>query len=320
MNPRENAFIAYRHETPDWVPARSLDFNVIFPAPYVERYQGTGVGKDWFGVTWQYEPLTKAPMPLPGQPMLADIEDWRGDVLFPDLDSIDWEKQAKQDMRFCDPDKITMAMSINGMFERMHSCMGMENTLCALLENPEECYNFAGAIADHKIRMIQKLKCFYEIDVFDMNDDYGMNDRMFMSLDTWRTIFKPHLKRIVTAAHECGMIYEHHSCGYIEPLVGDLVEIGVDALDVWQVCNKNMRSLKDQYQKVLTFCGGFDSQGVFDRQDATYEDCYRETARVLNLMAPGGSYIAFTITIGNQFVPPFNQAVNEIGRTIYRQL
>ena len=98
MNPRENAFIAYRHETPDWVPARSLDFNVIFPAPYVERYQGTGVGKDWFGVTWQYEPLTKAPMPLPGQPMLADIEDWRGDVLFPDLDSIDWEKQAKQDM------------------------------------------------------------------------------------------------------------------------------------------------------------------------------------------------------------------------------
>lgn len=319
MNSRENALIAYRHKTPKWVPARSLDFNVIFPAPYVERYQGDGTGKDWFGVTWKYEPLTKAPMPLPGGSILQDVTDWESVITFPDLDKINWKEQVAQDMRQCDPNKVTMAMSINGMFERMHSCMGMEDTLCALLEYPEACYNFAGAIADHKIRVIRRLKKYYNIDVFDMNDDYGMNDRMLMSLDTWRTIFKPHLKRIVEATHECGMIYEHHSCGYIEPLISDLVEIGVDALDVWQVCNKNMRELKDQYQDVLTFCGGFDSQGVFDRQGVTYDECYQETARVINLMAPGGSYIAFTITIGKQFVEPFNQAVKDIGENIYKR-
>lgn len=51
MDPRENTLIAYHHGTPEWVPARSLDFNVIFPAPYIERYQGKDVGKDGFGVT-----------------------------------------------------------------------------------------------------------------------------------------------------------------------------------------------------------------------------------------------------------------------------
>lgn len=257
-------------------------------------------------------------MTLPGQAILTEIEDWKDRICFPDLDSINWEQQAARDMEHCDPGRITMAMNINGMFERMHACMGMENALCALLENPEACYEFAGAIADHKIRLIKKLREFYKIDVFDMNDDYGMNDRMFMSLDVWRAVFKPHLKRIIEAAHQCGMIYEHHSCGYIEPLVEDLVQIGADALDVWQVCNRNMRQIKDRYQNVLTFCGGFDSQGVFDRHDATYEECYAETARVLRLMAPGGSYIAFTITIGDRFLPPFNQAMQEIGRTIYK--
>jgi hypothetical protein len=119
-------------------------------------------------------------------------------------------------------------------------------------------------------------------------------------------------------AHGHGLLYQHHSCGYIEPIVPDLIEIGVDALDIWQICNKNMRQLKDQYQDVLTFCGGFDNQGVFDRDGATFQDYYDETARVLRLMAPGGSYIAFTISATFEFFPAFNLAVNNIGKLIYR--
>ena len=139
-----------------------------------------------------------------------------------------------------------------------------------------------------------------------------MNDKMFMSLDTWRTIFKPQLKRVVDAVHENGMLYEHHSCGYIEPIVPDLIEIGVDALDVWQVCNTNMRSLKDQYQHQLTFCGGFDNQGVFDKLGVTFEECYEETKRAVELMAPGGSYIAFTVTVSNDFQPAFQKAMMDM--------
>ena len=318
MTPRENAYIAYQHGTPEWVPSRLLDFNITFPAPYIERYQGEESGTDGFGVHWTYEPLIGAPMPTLGAALFDDICDWREKVVFPDLDALNWEAQRALDTKHFVPGRINMAMSINGMFERMHACMGMENALCALVTDPEACYEFAGAVADHKIAMMRKLKQYnYGIDIFDMNDDYGMQGRMIMSLDQWREIYKPHLKRIVDAAHDCGFLYQHHSCGFIEPIIPELVEIGVDALDVLQTCNTNMRTLKDQYQHVLTFCGGFDNQGVFDRPNVTDRECYDETIRAVKEMAPGGSYVAFTVTVSSRFSQPFISAMQDVGREVY---
>lgn len=308
MTSRENALLAYRHKTPEWVPARSLDFNVIFPAAHIEKYQGTQAGTDAFGVRWVHEPRIGAPMPDP-KPLLPDVTRWEEFVRIPNLEDMDWEKQAAADMAAAIPDRLHMTMSLNGMFERLHACMGMENALCSLASEPEACGAFASAIADHKIRMIEKIDQYYDIDVFNMNDDYGFNDHLFMSVDTWRAVYKPQLKRIIDAAHAHGMFYHQHCCGYLEPLVEDFVELGVDALDVWQASNKNMRAYKDRYQHVLTFCGGFDNIGVFDRLGATYEECYEETMSVLKKMAPGGSYIAYTVTAKTDFLPAFNQAV-----------
>lgn len=174
----------------------------------------------------------------------------------------------------------------------------MTNALCALMLDPDECAAFAEAIADFKIEYIKKVGKYYpEADVFNFHDDYGTGDRMFMDPDIWRKIFKPQLKRIVDTAHQEGLFFQFHSCGYIEPIIDDLVEIGVDALDPLQICNTNMRTIKDKYQDRLTFCGGFNNQEVFDRAGVTDEECYQESKRGLELLAPGGSYIAYPITI-----------------------
>lgn len=37
-------------------------------------------------------------MPVPGKYVLEDITEWREKVVFPDLDAIDWEKQADKDI------------------------------------------------------------------------------------------------------------------------------------------------------------------------------------------------------------------------------
>ena len=49
--------------------------------------------------------------------------------------------------------------------------------------------------------------------------------------ELWRELFKPQLKKAVDKAHELGMIFELHSCGFMEQIVPDFAEIGVDA---WQ--------------------------------------------------------------------------------------
>ncbi len=311
---RENALLAYRHKKPEWIPNKNTDYSIVRPAAFLDRYQGTEVGLDGFGVEWTYEPDAKAPMPTPGKILFEEIEEWRDKVKIPDLNAIDWEKQSKKDLAHVKPGNLISILSLNGPFERMHACMSMPNALCALIEDPEECYEFAGAVADYKISYLPIIQKYYHADVFNLMDDYGSSDRMFMSPELWREIFKPHLKRIVEATHDYGMIYQHHSCGYIEPIIDELVEIGVDAIDPLQVMNVNIREFKNKYNDRLTFCGWFDNQGVFDRIGVTDEECYNETLNRVSALASDGNYIAYPITISERYREPYTQALADFNK------
>lgn len=340
MTPRENALIAYNHKEPAWVPNFLTDIVIMQANPSQERYIYDKHGKDAFGVDWTFVPEVGAPMPTMHDGMFDDIRDWRKYITIPDVEAVDWETQAEIDAHtdflavatghgpvplpdgasIYDGDKLVVCLVLNGMFERLHACMGMVNALCALVEDPEGCKDFFRAIADYKIAYIKKIAQYYKVDVIQGHDDYGTNGGLFMSPEIWRELIKPELKRIVDACHEVGLLYEHHSCGYIESLVGDLVEIGVDAIDHFQAnSNPNVKALKEKYGHVCTFVGGADSMGVFDNPDATKEEIQQEYERVLNDLAVGGSYVFFPVTLTFNWAPAVVEKHFEIGMNFYNK-
>ncbi len=339
LTPRENALMAYRHQIPAYIPCFFTDVIVTQACPSMERYTGHSVGKDFFGVEWTYEPNIHAPMPTPGKIMFEDIEDWRDYLKLPDLDAIDWEKQADIDVHtdfmafvmgagivpfqdgssIYDTDKLRVCMILNGPFERLHSLMGFENALVALASDPEECNAYFETMFNWKIEYIKKIAQYYDVDVINFHDDYGAADRMFMSPDLWRQIIKPHLKRLVDAVHEAGLIYQHHSCGYVEPILEDMAEIGVDAIDTLQACNKNLAQIKPRLQDRLTFCGGFDNQGILDVPGVSAEAVKKEYRRVIDSLAPGGSYVIYPIGGAFDFVPAFLEEHFQYGMSFYAQ-
>ena len=318
ITPKENYLRVLRHQRPEWIPNTREDRNFYIPMMEIERWNKPGSGVDGFGVEWTFDPGAGAPMPTAGKFLMDDVCRWKEQVQFPDLDQYDWGSAAEQVLQTWDPDKLTSCMIVNGMFERLHACMGMEEAMVALIEEPKACREFADAVANHKIAMMKRCKEHFKADLINMHDDYGSNQGPLMSLETWRHIYKPGLKRIVDACHEMGMLYQHHSCGYIEPFVEDMVEIGVDAIDTWQVCNRNMRAIKDRFQDRLTFIGGVDNLGVLDWSNATEEEIYAEFKRAVDLMAPGGSYIPSSITLTFRFFPTYMKFMHEYGRDFYR--
>ena len=341
LTPRENALIAYRHGVPEWVPFSFADFNSIQALPEMERYIGTTQGKDYFGVEWTFVPGIGAPMPTPGKILLENISEWRDVVHIPDVEAIDWEKQADIDLhmdarailagkgvvRRADglsnlaEGKLPYCMVINGMFERLHACMGMQNALCALMTEPDECKAFFHAIADYKIAYFNKIAKYYPVDVINAHDDYGTGDRLFMRPELWRELIKPELKRIVDSVHANGLIYQHHSCGYVEPLIEDFIEIGIDAVDTWQgASNPNVKELKQKYGSQITFCGGFDNVHILDREGTTEDEMRAEYIRVINDLAPGGSYIAFPISAMPRYAMVFLQMHQSYGLHFYENL
>lgn len=334
IKPIDNIMLAYHHKQPYYIPSIYTDMTMFKPYPELERYCGTGIGTDGFGVEWRYEPTVGAPMTTQNH-QIDCITDWKK-VKFPDLDAIDWEKQAELDAHrftmggpslfplehniFENHDKCNLAMVINGPFERMHSLEGFDNALCDLLMEPEACADYFKAIAEWKAKCFHKIATHYPVDVINGHDDYGSAHNLFMSLETWRTLIKPNLAMMVEQVHKDGIIYQHHTCGYCEPLIEDFIEIGIDALDVWQGgSNPNMGELKKKYGDKITFCGGFDNQFLLDKPDCTEEEARAEYRKVIDMLAPGGSYIVFPLIVNKESGKAFADEHFKYGMDFYKR-
>lgn len=131
-------------------------------------------------------------------------------------------------------------------------------------------------------------------DVVVMGDDLSHQNGLTYSPEMYRKLLKPRHKRIVDFlkkhAPEAKIFY--HCCGAVEPLISDLIDIGVDALNPVQVSAKGMgdtRKLKALYGKDLTFWGGIDTQWALPF--GTPEEVRREVRKRIEDLAPGGGFV-----------------------------
>ena len=197
MTPKENFRKFFQHERGEWFPSFFTDANLsVFITGMDERAPHNQSGKDFFGCTWVYDPVGNAAVPDTSVlPVLDDICDWREKVVFPDLDAVDWEASAKADkVDQYDPDKFNYSMLLEGPFERLHTLMGFENALCAMLTDPEEVSAFFDRLTEMKCRELDILKKYYLTEAVCFHDDWGTQKNMFFSPDIWRSLIKPQIK------------------------------------------------------------------------------------------------------------------------------
>ena len=254
ISEKENILRFYNHQEPEHLPDLEYLHTVFMARGFIERpLTDEGMTRDWFGVPYDTGSTDGPAMPDPSVHVLEDVCDWREVVQFPDLDSMDWEAAARKD----GADKVdrrNKAFSVLiqcGMYERMHSLMGIEGALVSFLEEPEEAKALLDAITDYKVKLIGYIIDYYKPDIIRHHDDYGTQRDMQMAPDLWREMIKPNIKRLVDLCHDRGVIYEQHSCGIVEPIIPDFVEIGVDS---WQGMHINdVPALQRQTQGRLLY-------------------------------------------------------------------
>ena len=215
-----------------------------------------------------------------------------------------------------DPSKILCAMMVSGPFERLHDLMGFEGALCALVTNPEECEAFFSRLCDFKIEQIKRLKEHYDVDMVHFQDDWGTQTDLMFQPEIWRTLIRPHVKRVVDAAHELGVLFDQHSCGKIDRIVGEVIDMGIDVLDPVQPVNDLPRWI-DEYKDKVVFMGALDAQNVIDRPDATDEEIMAEVKGKIDLFGNAGArFIPFAVSL----TPNVMKALDDCfvyGRTFY---
>ena len=159
--------------------------------------------------------------------------------------------------------KVATAWQECTIFEDTWYLRGMDNVFCDWAEeNPvsEWLLDYFTARSIHNCQAFARAG----FDMIKLGDDVGMQNRMLLSMETWRRHLKPRLKSVIDSIREASagrkVWVQYHSDGDVTPLVDDLIEIGVDILNPVQPECMNLEAIAEQYQTRLAFSGMIGTQ------------------------------------------------------------
>lgn len=292
MTERENMQLVWEHKQPEWVPMINTASQMII-TPEINDRPLFMSGTDAFGVEWELDPAHPELMThvKPGCEIFDDITEWKKYVKFPSCKEANWEAAAmRTKAMWAKKDQIQGYVVCNmGAFERICAMMGHVNGMMAMYDDEEAYAEYVEAYADYRIEQMEYFKKYLDVDFLMMHDDWGSQQNMFFSPEMWRKYFKEPERRMVKHCQELGMHYMHHSCGYITPIVDDLVEIGVESWHSVSPVN-DLKGLKERHGNRLIFAGGVDPQ-VTDTGHATEEEIRAEVRRVIDTLGKGGGLL-----------------------------
>jgi len=114
----------------------------------------------------------------------------------------------------------------------------------------------------------------------------GFKGKQFMSVQTYRDLFKPADRKAAEWAHSKGLKVYYHSCGNVNPFVPELIDVGVDMLNPLEVkAGMDVVELRRRYGHRIGFCGNLDVQ-KWERGDR--DEIRAEILRKLNAARGGG--------------------------------
>lgn len=99
-------------------------------------------------------------------------------------------------------------------------------------------------------------------DMIWLGDDVGMQTGMLIAPETWRRFLKPKLAAIVAEVKRVNprAYVAYHSDGDVRPIIGELIEIGIDVLNPVQPGCMDPAEIKRTYGRAASFWGTIDEQ------------------------------------------------------------
>ncbi|MFC1606977.1 uroporphyrinogen decarboxylase family protein [Candidatus Latescibacterota bacterium] len=173
------------------------------------------------------------------------------------------------------------------MFERAWSLRGMENIMTDFYDNPAFVRDLFNGLADYNIALINEALA-YDIDAVYFLDDWGQQHGLLMGPSLWYEFIYPVLRRLYGFVRDAGKRVMIHSCGDVDELFDDLVDIGLDCFNPLQPEVMDATGLMQAYRGRLSFYGGLSTQRTLPFGSA--DDVRSESAQLLET-GSNGNYI-----------------------------
>ncbi|MEN6372981.1 MAG: uroporphyrinogen decarboxylase family protein [Armatimonadota bacterium] len=268
MTKRENILKTVRFETPDYIPM-IFSFNpacwnhypkdALFelmsehhflfpdfdanhpPVPYYGPQQRAGQPyTDGWGCVWK---TTKDG--ISGSVAEHPLESWDAfdgytppdPALSCGLEPRDWNQIASNLQKVRSNGELTSGSLNHGhTFLLMCDLRGYQNLLFDMIDQDPRLYKLLGVIEDFNLSVVTR---FLELGIEWMSypEDLGMQIGPMISPELFRRFIKPSYQRIMEPARKAGCIVHMHSDGDIRSLAADLVDGGVQVLNLQDLVN-----------------------------------------------------------------------------------
>ncbi|MBQ2957499.1 MAG: hypothetical protein IJE08_13695 [Clostridia bacterium] len=202
-----------------------------------------------------------------GECVLGALEtDW--DLLeqyeFPKLDMAAVERGKAMD--FKNHEKYILSYLPLGVFSTLRDLRKMNNALMDTAAEPEMVEAYMEKFTPFLIDIVHQ-SAEVGSDGIYFCDDWGMQFSPFISPDSFRRLFKPVYKAVADACHERDMDFILHSCGYVKPLVEDMLDAGIDCFQFDQIESVGSRVWAEEYGRRAAFYSPVDIQKIMPTGD-----------------------------------------------------
>jgi len=175
------------------------------------------------------------------------------------------------------------------LYERAWTLRGMENLMMDFLDHPDFVRHLLRSIADYNIaHFTEALK--YDIDAVYFGDDWGQQTGLQMGPRLWREFIFPELERMYSLVRDAGKCVFIHSCGKVDELFDDLIDIGLNCFNPFQPEVMDVFDILKRYKGRLAFHGGLSTQQTLPY--GSVEDVNSATRKLLAAGAHSGYVFA----------------------------
>ena len=192
-------------------------------------------------------------------------------------------------------DKAIVGLFGGNLFEIPQFLFRMDNYLTYMGLYPEAVLRLTKKLYEIHLANLEKWLAAVGnyIDVILFGDDFGTQTGTFFSNAMYRKFYKPFQQRLWKRVKDLSDVkIMLHSCGAIEPLLGDLIDAGLEAINPVQISCSGMEPalLKEKYgDRICFWGGGCDTRDILPHQ--TPEEVARHVRKQVEIMRKGSGFV-----------------------------
>jgi uroporphyrinogen decarboxylase len=234
-----------------------------------------GFQDDWKDGWSGFATRTFVDFPVKNRYDFERIKD-RYDPHHPDRYPPRWKETVKT-LKEMNDGSFLIHLSLRGAFWWTRDMMGLEATLISFFKDKQLIQDILDLYLDFHIETLRRAVEEVEVDYVTLNEDMAYKRGPMISLRMFREYLSPVYRELISFLRNHGVkVVIVDSDGYVEPLIPELLSVGVDGISPCEVAaGMDIVELRRKYPK-LVMMGGIDKRMLASSKSDIDREVYRK--------------------------------------------